>query len=50
MSLLVIVFTYLEGKNGELVVNELAALDSHSNRVSSYVFMRPYSWEKLSLF
>jgi len=42
MSLLVIDFTYLEGK--------LAAVDSLSNRVSSYVFKKPYSWEELSLF
>jgi len=32
------------------VVKEVAAVDSHSNRVSSYVFKRPYSWEELSLF
>ena len=41
MSLLVIDFTYLEGKDGELVVEDLAAVDSHSNSVSSYVFKRP---------
>ena len=35
MSLVVIVFTYFEGKDGELVVKELAAVNSHSNRVSS---------------
>jgi len=45
MSLLVIDFTFLEGRDGELVVKELAVVDSHSNRVSSYVFKRPYSWE-----
>ena len=50
MSFLVNDFTYLVGKDGELVVKELAAVDSHSNRVSSYVFTRPYSWEELSLF
>jgi len=50
MHLLVINFSYLEGKNGELVVKELATVDSHNNRVSSYVFKRPYSWEDLSLF
>ena len=38
MSILVIDFTYLEGKDGELVVKELAAVDSHNIRVSSYVF------------
>ena len=50
MSLLVIDFTYLEGKDGELVVKWLAALKSHSNKISSYVFKIPYSWEELSLF
>ena len=43
MSLLVNDFTYLEGKDCELVVKELAAVDSHRSRVSSYVFKRPYS-------
>ena len=42
-------FTYLEGKDGELVVKELATVDSHNNRVSSYLFKRPYSWEDMSL-
>jgi len=42
MSLLVIDFTFLEGRDGELVVKALAAVDSHSNRVS-YVFKRPHS-------
>ena len=50
MSLLVIDFTYLEGKIGEPVVKELAAVDSHSNRVSYYVFKRPYSWEELLFY
>ena len=50
MSLLVIDFTYLEGKDGELVVKELANVDSPNNRVSSYVFKRPYGWEVLSVF
>ena len=49
MSLLVIGVIYLEGNDGELVVKELAAVDSHSNRVSSYVFKRPDRWEGLSL-
>ena len=49
MSLLVVDFTYLEGKDGELVVKELATVDSHNNRVSSYLFKRPYSWEDMSL-
>jgi len=50
MSLLVIDFTYLEGKDGEFLVKELATVDSHNNSVSSYVFKRPYSWEDLSMF
>lgn len=50
MSLLVIDFTFLEGRDGELVVKELAAVDSHSNRVSSYVFKRPYIWEEVPAF
>jgi hypothetical protein len=45
MSLLVIDFILLEGRDGELVVKEKAVVDSHSNRVSSYVFKRPYRWE-----
>ena len=48
MSLLVIDFTFLEGRDGDLVVKELAAVDSHSDRVSSYVFKRPYSWEEVT--
>ena len=47
MSLLLIDFTFLEGRDGELVVKELAVVDSHSNRVSSYVFKRPYSWDEV---
>jgi hypothetical protein len=50
MSLLVIDFTYLEGKDGELAVKGLATVDSHSNRVPSYGYKRSYSWEELSLF
>jgi len=46
MSLLVIDFTYLEGKDGELVVKELAAVDSHSNRVSCV--QETLSWDELS--
>jgi len=30
------------------MVKELAAVDSHSNRVSPCVFKKPYSWEELS--
>jgi hypothetical protein len=43
-------FHLLEGRDCELVVTELAAVDFHSNRVSSYVFKRPYIWEELPLF
>ena len=50
MCLFLIDFNYLEGKGGERVVKDMAAVDCHSNRVSSYVFKRPYSWEELSLF
>jgi hypothetical protein len=47
MSLLVIDFTFLEGRDCELVVKELAFVVSHSNRVSSYVFKRPHSWAEI---
>ena len=50
MSLLVINFTYLEGRDGELLVKELAAVDSHRNRVSSYIFKKPYGWEEVPMF
>lgn len=46
MSVLVIVFTYLEGWDVEIVINELAAVDFHSDRVSSYVFNRPMAGRK----
>ena len=49
MSLLVVDFTHLEGPDRGLVVKELAAVDSHIIKVSSYVFKRPYSWEVLPL-
>ena len=41
MSLLVIDITFLEGRDGELVVKELAVVDSRSNRFLSYLFKRP---------
>jgi len=50
MSLLVIDFTYMAGRDGELVIKDLAAVDSHSNMVSSYVFKRPYGWEEIPIF
>ena len=50
MSLLVIDFTFLEGRDCELVVKELAAVYSHTNGFSSYVFKRPYSCEEVTSF
>jgi hypothetical protein len=50
MSLLVIDYTYLEGRDGELVVKELAGADSNCNKNSSYVFKRRYSWEEVPIF
>ena len=35
MSFLVINFTSLEGRDGEIVVKDLAAVDSHNKSVSS---------------
>jgi hypothetical protein len=43
-------FTYLDGRDGEFVVKELAVVDSHNNGVSSYVFKRPLPWEEVSTF
>ena len=37
MSLLVIDFTFLEGRDGELVVKDSAVVDSHSNNLIMYV-------------
>jgi hypothetical protein len=50
MSLIVIDFTFLEGRDNEIVVKELAVADSHNNRISSYVFKRPYGLEEVSMF
>ena len=50
MSLLVIDFTYLEGRDAELLVKELTTVDSHRNRVSSYIFKKPYGWEEVPMF
>jgi hypothetical protein len=50
MSLLVIDFTYLEGRDGEIFVKELAAVDFHTRRVSLYIFKRSYGWEELPQF
>jgi hypothetical protein len=43
-------FMYFERRDGDIVVKELAAVDSHCNRVSSYVFKRPYGWEEMPMF
>jgi hypothetical protein len=50
MALPVTDVTCLEGRAGELVVKELAVTDSQSNRVSIYVFKKPYSWMKVPGF
>jgi hypothetical protein len=50
MSLIVIDFTFLEGRVNKIVVKELAVTYSHSNRVSSYVFKKPYGWEEVPMF
>ena len=46
MTLLVIDFTFLEGRDGEHMVTELAVVDSHTNSVSSYVFKTPTARKK----
>ena len=43
-------FTYLKGRDGDFVVEELAAVDFQSNRVASYLFRRPYIWEEIPMF
>ena len=50
MALIVIDFTYFEGRDGELVIKELGIADSHSNRVASYIFKRPYCWEEVPAY
>ena len=50
MSLLVIDFTYLEGRDSNIVANELATVDFHSNSVASYLFKRPYGWKEIPIF
>ena len=46
ISLLVIDLTFLEGRDGKLVVMDLALIDTHSNRASSYVFKTPTAGKK----
>ena len=50
MSLIAIHFTFLEGRDGEIVVKELEVVDSSNNRVSSYVFKSPYGREEFPPF
>jgi len=50
MSLLVIDFTYLEGRDRDIVVKELAAVYFQTNGVASYLFKRPYGWEEVPMF
>jgi len=50
VSFLVTDFTYFDGRDGDIVIKELAAVDSHSNRVSSYVFKRPYGRREVFTF
>ena len=49
MSLLVTDYTYFNGLDGELLVKDLATVVSHRNRVSSYIFKKPYGWEKVPM-
>jgi hypothetical protein len=49
MSLVVIDFTFLEGRDNEIVVKELTVAHSRSNKVSSYVFKKPYCWDQLPM-
>jgi len=41
MSPLLIDSTYLDGRNGDIMVKEFAAVDFQSKRDSYYVFKRP---------
>ena len=50
MSLLVIDFTYLEGRDVGIVVKDLTAVDFQSNSVASYLFNRPCGYEELPVF
>jgi hypothetical protein len=50
MFLLVIDFTFLDGRDGDIVVKQLAAVDFHCNRFSSYIFKKPNGWQAVSMF
>jgi len=46
----VIDFTYLEGRDVDIVVKKLAGVDFHGNRVAPYLFKGPYGWEEIPIF
>ena len=50
MSLLVIDFNYLDSRDGEIIFKVLATVDSTCERVSSYIFKRPYTWDEVPVF
>ena len=50
MSVLVIDFTYLQGRDCDIEVKDMAAVDFHSNSVVSYLFKRPYGWDEVPMF
>jgi hypothetical protein len=50
MSLIVTDFTFMEGRDNEIVDKELAVADFCSNKVSSHIFKRPYGWEEVPIF
>jgi hypothetical protein len=47
---LVMDFTYLDWRDGDIVFKELEAVVFHCNRVLSYIFTKPYVWETVSMF
>jgi hypothetical protein len=50
VSLLVTDFAFFDGRDGETLVKELAAVVSNFNRISSCVFKSPYTWEEVLMF
>ena len=50
MSLLVIDFTYLDGRDGEMVVKELPLSTPPATGAYHIVFKRSYSWEEVPMF
>ena len=49
MSLLLIDYTFLEGRDDELVVKDLASYDFHTNRAFLYILKRPTTGRKYLL-